>query len=64
MSGVEVLYFFTLRLFVRLRRGQVEQSTQTRRHPGVATLGQPLAHRNAARVVPMTDTGGATRRFL
>jgi hypothetical protein len=64
MSGVEVLYFFTLRLFVHLRRGQLEQSTQTRRHPRVATVSRSFPHRNVTRVTPMPDNATATRRFL
>ncbi|XP_021937906.1 sodium channel protein Nach-like [Zootermopsis nevadensis] len=63
MSGVEVLYFFTLRLFVRLRRGQMEQPTLKRRHPGAVNMSQHFPHRNAARVIPMSDVT-TTRRFL
>jgi hypothetical protein len=62
-DGVEVLYYFTLRLFMRLRQEHVEQLTQIRRHPEVATVGQSHPHRNVARVVPMPDYAAATRRF-
>lgn len=64
MSGVEVLYYFTLRLFVRLRLEHVEQSTQTRRQPEVSTVGQLFPHRNAGRVAPVPAYTTATRHFL
>ena len=64
ISAVEVLYYFTLRLFMRLRQEHVEQSAQIRRHPGVATVGRPHFQRNVvSRVVPMPDYAAATRRF-
>ena len=52
ISGVEVLYYFTLRLLMRLRQEHVEQSAQMKRQPGVATVGRPHAQRNVvSRVV-------------
>jgi hypothetical protein len=63
MSGVEVLYYFTLRLFMRLRKEHVEQSMQIKRHPEVITVGQTHPQRNVARVVPMPDYAAATRCF-
>jgi hypothetical protein len=64
MSGVEVLYYFTLRLFVRLRLEHVEQPTQTRRQPEVATVGQLFPHRNVGRVAPMPVDTMARRHFI
>jgi len=64
ISGVEVLYYFTLRLFLRLRQEHVEQSAQIRRHPGLATVGRPHPQRNVVSwVVPMPGYAAATRRF-
>jgi len=63
ISGIEVLYYFTLRLFMRLRQEHVEQSAQIRRHSGVATVDRPHRQGNVARVVPMPDNAAATGRF-
>jgi hypothetical protein len=64
MSGIEVLYYFTLRLFLRLRLDHVEQSTQAKRQPEVAIVGRLFPYRNIGRVGPMPVYTTATRRFL
>jgi len=54
ISGIEVLYYFTLRLFVHLHHGQVSQS-KPEQHPSNAAQ----SHRRIVRVVP-----DATHHFL